>query len=608
MEFKKIDSLSIAECCDLLGISQKDLPEGLAQVQTSVVDKSRKLVVERLTELLEADKRDFEDCKTIGMCNTYLEKWPDGLWRDEVLKLLNRLKMEREDSNFYDKNRRTIAGCRAYLKKYPNGLFSSEVQHILRQKVEKRRICRISLALLLIISGVVFCFDNYQPVSYLNLTGNGTFNKMGGEVVFSYSTDAALENIRMRKSEDWVKYRDEGRGDLLVSVSKNLGEQRTAVFTIDAYSTFFGIQCGCISKQIVISQDSGLPTFLDVNTTEILFDKYGNCKTSNNFMAKTDGCELEIGVGGDSLYVDTVPSWFTASKNVETDVERISANVSVTADLNKYDERFGYITVEAGNMMKWVKVCQESGLATKFLVETTTLRMAEEGTGEGMCYPIKVETDGTWWYVDKSPSWLTAYADLNDKRLEVSVGTNTGKERTGTIIIKSNNGDWYEIDVTQEGDPTDFSSESDRVRFGASGGDKYIAIRNNSNKSLSVADTESWLTCSVMRANEIYIYCYENNDFPRDGTVTVKCGGESLRISVEQNGWSDCSKCDDGYKSCSNGVWDPSAMSFVHSKTRYVYDNLFNGHWVVDKCPLCDGTGKIKCSACDGKGKVEDYY
>ena len=607
MELKKINSLGIAECCDLLGISQHDLPESLAQVRTGEVDKSRKLVVERLTELLEADKRDFEDCKTIKRCNSYLEKWPDGLWRDEVLIRLNRLKDEREDSNFYNKNRRTIAGCRAYLKKYPDGLFSSEARHVLQQKVRKRRALRLSLILVLVITGVIVCFCNYQPVSYLDLSGNGTFNKMGGEAVFSYSTDAALENVRMRKSEDWVNLSDEGGGNLQVSISKNLGERRTATFTVEAYSTFFGIQYDCISKQIDISQASGMPTFLDVNTTEMLFDKYGNCKTSNHFMANTDGCELEIGLGKDSLYADTIPPWFTVSKNIKTDIERISANVSVTADVNKYGERFGYITVKAGNIVKLVKVCQESGLATKFLVETTTLRMAEEGTGEGMCYPIKVETDGTWWYVDESPSWLTAYADLNDKRLEVSAAANTGQRKTGTIILKSNNGDWHEIDVTQDGDPTDFVSERERIRFGAFGGSESIAISNDSNKPLSVVDSESWLTCSATRVNEIYIYCDENNDFPRDGVVTVRCGGESLRISVEQNGWVDCSKCDDGYNSCPNGVWDPSTMSFVHSKMRYVYDNLFSGHWVVDKCPLCDGTGKIECSACDGKGKIEEY-
>lgn len=86
MEFKKINSLGITECCNLLGISRQDLSESLVLVRTNEVDKSRKLVIEHLTVLLEDDKRDFEDCKTIETCKRYLEKWPDGLWRYEVLK------------------------------------------------------------------------------------------------------------------------------------------------------------------------------------------------------------------------------------------------------------------------------------------------------------------------------------------------------------------------------------------------------------------------------------------------------------------------------------------------------------------------------------------
>lgn len=606
MEFKKIDSLSITECCEYLKINRQNLPDIVEKL--NVTSKQEELLLQRLKTLLAEDRMFFQNCKTVSEYENYLSVWVDGVWREQAQKEIVRLNAESEELDYYNKNKGSISGCKAYLRKYPKGRFVSEIKSTHNRKIRKRKIRNISISLIITIFIAIFCLFNYEPVSYLDFTGSGEFGKMGGETLLLYDTDATLNNIDIEQSVDWIKLKDDGDGRLVVTVSKNYEDQRKGTITVMAFSSFFGEQYNCISKQIVISQESGLPTFLDVNETEILFDKYGNCKTSNNFMAKTDGCELEIGLGKGSLYADTVPLWFTVSKNVETDVERISSRVNVTADVNKYDERFGYITIKAGNMVKRVKVCQESGLATEFLVETTTLRMAEEGTGEGMCYPIKVETDGTYWYVDEAPSWLTAYADLNDKRLEVSVDANTGQRKTGTIILKSNNGDWHKIDVTQDGDPTDFASESDRIRFGASGGDEYIAISNNSNKPLSVDKSGFWLTCSVTRANEIYIYCDENDNFPRDGTVIVRCGNESLRISVEQNGWVDCSKCDDGYKNCPNGVWDSSTMSFVHSKTRYVYDNLFSGHWVVDKCPLCDGTGKIECSTCDGKGKVEEYY
>lgn len=605
MEFKNIDSLSITECCEFLKINRQDLPDIVERLD--VTSKREGLLLQRLKTLLKEDCMFFQNCKTVSEYENYLSVWVDGVWREQAQKEIVRLNAESEELDYYNKNKDSISGCKAYLRKYPNGRFVSEVKSTQNRKIQKRKIRNISIFLIITIFIAIFCLFNYEPVSYLDFTGSGEFGKMGGETRLLYDTDATLNNVDIKQSVDWINLKDDGDGRLVITVSKNYEEQRYGTVTVMAYSSFFGQQYNCISKQIVISQESGLPTFLDVNATEILFDKYGNCKTSNNFIANTDGCELEIELGKGGLS-DTIPLWFTVSKNIETDIERISGRVSVVADVNKYGERFDYITIKVGNMVKRVKVCQESGLATKFLVETTTLRMAEEGTGEGMCYPIKVETDGTWWYVDASPSWLTAYADLNDKRLEVSVAANTGQIKVGTIILKSNNGDCHKINVIQNGDPTDFASESERIRLGTSGGRKYIAISNNSNKSLSAYASESWLTCSVTGTNRISIFCNENNEYPRVGTVTVRCGGESLKISVEQRGWVDCSKCDGGYKSCYNGVWDPSTMSVVHSKTRYVYDNLFSGHWVVDKCPLCNGTGKIKCSACDGKGKVEDYY
>lgn len=239
--------------------------------------------------------------------------------------------------------------------------------------------------------------------------------------------------------------------------------------------------------------------------------------------------------------------------------------------------------------------------------------MSEEGTEEGYYYSVNVETDGTTWSVSSAPDWLTAEAKIPQGKLHVTLSENTGKIKTGTITLISNNGDSRDISVKQWGDPTDFRASSSKIKYGTSSGYTYINITNNSNKSIFVSEDESWISSSVISNSKIKIYCSQNNSSSRSGNVCVTCGNEELNISIEQDGWRDCTNCKGkGYTPCPGGAWDSTTGTIVHSRPKLISNfNPYTGwshKWTTDNCPTCGGNGKIKCRTCNGKGKIYDSY
>ncbi len=606
MEFKSIDSLSITECCEHLKIRVTDLPDIVGQINTS--NERQRLLLERLKTLLGEDKVCFQSCTTISAYENYLSVWPDGLWREPAKAAINRLMAEAAELECYEKNKDSISGCKSYLEQYPNGRFATEIRNLLNSKIRARRTRNILVAIVLIITGIILCWSNYHPASYLELTGNGSFDKIGGKTNISYQTDATQDNIKIGEMPKWIDIVNNGEGILTASVERNYGDLLNDNITVTVYSSFFGVQYAPITKEIKFSQESGLPSFLEVNATNISFDKWGNCESCNSFTVNTDGCELSV---------ESDATWFTISKDIKDNVRTFSANVNITSEENNEGKKTGIITIRSGNLTKQVEISQESGLATFFKVEKTSLNMKEGGTEEGMCYTIKVETDGTSWSVQDAPDWLNAYADLTDKRLEITLGANSGKIKNGTISLVSNNGDICNINVSQDGDPTDFGSYTSSVEFGTSSDYKYVTINNNSNKSLSVNDYESWLSCTVINKNKIKISCSQNyDDPPRSGNVYVSCGDEQVSIKVKQDGWTICKRCGgDGEISCpKNGQMNLPYWSFQYDNGTHYYVEWPMAMGMAahmkryERCKTCGGSGHIECPDCDGEGKSYKSY
>lgn len=612
MECKSIDTLSIAECCEQLNLRREELPEALQ----NIIDPSEgdELLIGRLQSLLDEDKSAFESCRTIEQYERYLSSWADGLHRSKAAQRVVQLNAEAEELAFYKTNQNSISGLETYIKRYPNGKFNREAKVSLANKKRARKIRNIILLIIAIIVAIVVCLTNYFPVSYLDVSEDVSLGKKGGDKTIFISTDAIDINIDVHESSDWISVDRDG-GILSINVSPNTGDEKTAYITIDTYSSFFGKQFNCISKSIKVRQSSGLPTYLKTNTSDVSFDKYGNC-SSNQITAKTDGCDLQV---------STTASWFSISKDIEEDGDNMIAYITLSTSTNNEGDKTGEVVISCNDYVKRIKVSQASGLATDFRVETTSLNMSEEGTAEGWCYTVDVYTDGTSWSVYSAPSWLTAYADLEDKRLEVKLPANTGKIKSGTITIKSNNGDLREISVSQDGDPTNFGAAKSSIKFGTSSDYEYLTIYNDSRKQPSISEYESWISASVIDKNRIKISCNRNyDDPPRSGTVYVSCGDEQVSITVKQDGWSKCSSCGgDGKNACPNSYKNPWTTEFGS----YAY-GWVNGQHVLRRmytswtgwmgapvqqvedriCSDCGGDGNIECSKCGGNGKIKKSY
>lgn len=554
-------------------------------------------IVDRLKSLVDADMSAFKSCSTIEQFEKYLELWIDGLHRSEASQRVAQLKAQAEELAFYKTNQNSISGLESYIKKYPSGRFIQEAKGILANKKKARKIRNIILLIIAIVIAIVVCLINYFPVSYLDVSGDVSLGKRGGNKTITISTDANDINIDVQESSNWIDVNRDG-GTLSINVVPNTDDERSAYITVNTYSSFFGKKFNCISKTIKVSQSSGLPTYLKTNTSEISFDKYGNC-SSNQITATTDGCDLQV---------STSASWFSVSKNITEDGDNMVASIVLTTGTNNEGSKTGEVVIRCNDYVERVKVSQASGLATYFRVEKTSLTMAEEGTAEDMCYPIDVYTDGTSWSVYSAPGWLTAYADLEDKRLEIKVPANTGKIKSGTITIKSNNGDLRDISVTQKGDPTNFRSAKSTVKFGTSSDYEYVTIYNDSHKNLEINEYESWLSATAIGNDEIKISCTSNSNERRSGTVYVHCGDEQISITVKQDGWTTCWNCGGhGRFQCQYpGLWGAGGYHYVQDFVINNYTGM--GSYVYNPCPNCGGSGTIKCSQCDGTGRKKSTY
>ena len=128
---------------------------------------------------------------------------------------------------------------------------------------------------------------------------------------------------------------------------------------------------------------------------------------------------------------------------------------------------------------------------------------------------------------------------------------------------------------------------------------------NNSNQSLRVDESQSWITASATSKSRIKISVSSNNNAARSGYVTVRCGNESCRIDARQSGWTHCYYCGGrGQVQCGYpALW----MNGLHYVQEFVM-NYYTGGVVTIRIihvqVVVDPVG-VKCSHCNGKGKIK---
>ena len=541
----------------------------------------------------------FRSAKTIADYENYIKAYPkdcySGLHCEEALL--------RIDNLFFDKNKNTKKGCRIYLERFPIGTHANEASTLIKKYNRSRNIIIIlSIVLLLIITGIV-CYVNYHPASYVNITGAKDISQYGDRMELQISSDAAHGAISASSTESWISVENYNDSRVEISVLPNENSARSGQVTVTAYTTFFNNYTSSISKTYVINQSSGKATYMNLSTSSLQYDKYGNAEEKSSFTLKCDGVKQTV---------SSEQNWITVTKSSGS--TKTNSSYSVTIDKNNGDSRNGRIVIASQPYNKVITIYQMSGLASEFSIDKHDI-VCENASGldEGYCYRVSVSTDGVSWSAS-GPSWVELKE--NTSSLEIVPKPNDGKIRTGTIYVRSNNNHTEEISIKQNGEPSNLSVSPSTWRPGTSSTNKLFEISNDSYYRVSARSDESWLSTSVS-GNNVRVYCSSNSSSPRYGTVDIRCGSSTCKITVKQDGYKDCSRCN-GNKQvvCDNPNAQPRYYPFygvtkhqVNSPTQY-----WNGFmWVTNynnwvDCSKCGGDGLIKCPSCDGRGKYVTSY
>ncbi len=389
------------------------------------------------------------------------------------------------------------------------------------------------------VAAVVTFFIGYRPVKTLSFE-DVTFGKEGGEKVIRIETNVSSSAIELTEPEtDWIHVVKEGK-NLTITAIANPNPERTCTMLLEAYTTFFGERMGTpIKQEVIIRQNSGYATNLNVSSHSFSIDKYGSSKQVN---VKTDGVALELVSNKDWIHIKE------RSQNHDGQFYH-NDDYEIVIEKNPTGQRDGKVMVTAaGQPQQEISITQASGLASIISVSPQRIHCENaDGLSGGSYYKVDFSTDGTTWKISK-PYWVDVEQVINEKGvgyLKVIPGYNDGSFRDGKIIVSSNNGHTKEINVSQEGGPSNLYAATSVWRPGVYSDSKTISINNDSHYPLRVSSDQSWLSASVS-GNNVTLKCTSTSSGyqePRKGTVTVTCRNASCSISVKQDGYKECDKC-----------------------------------------------------------------
>lgn len=516
MKFKVIDMLSITECCEILNLRKKDLPQVLQNFNEST--ESDQLLITRLISLLEADKSAFESCTTIEQYEAYIRNWPDGFYCDEAQSRINQLKaVEAEEADkrnaeaveftLYKNSKDSISGCEAYLQKYPKGRFVKEVQLLLAQKKKLRKIRNAIIFISISIAAIIFACSNYVPVSYIDVDDNVELNNLGSEISLDISTDAISSTITATCSENWINCRVSGK-TLYISADTNSKSERSTIVTISAYSSLLGCELSDMKQTTInVSQKTGNASYLDVLNDDIYLSANGG---QSSVSIQTDGI----------FAVSTAPaSWVTTSVNGKT--------LNLECGENSGIARSSYLILKSGTKTLRLDITQAGKSATRLDVSTSDVEFSANGGSR----TIEIYTDGECQISTQPESW--AHATINGNSISLSVDENPETKRTDYFVIKS--GSYTErINISQAGKQASFLKPSQtNISISHSGGTRTITVTTDGTWEFGT-DTESWIDLSRSGNTITLDISSYSGSSDRSDYFTIKSGNLEKRINITQ--------------------------------------------------------------------------
>lgn len=335
------------------------------------------------------------------------------------------------------------------------------------------------------------------------------FGKPTGKSNVVITTDGVLESVA--SAPDWCNVSftpiAAGQYECGITMDKNNGERRFGQISI---------QGGNVTQNIFIQQESGLASYI----------KFANPSLSVSPREETRYVNIET--DGASWSISSKPTWVEVVNNGNNSLRLVIAE-------NDNERRSAQLIVKSNNgYSSSLTINQGTAKASYIRAGQTSISAGTSGLDKY----VSVSTDGKEWSVSDHPYWIDVTP--SDNRIYIEVNSNSGKIREGKIILSSNNGHRATISVKQDGEPTNFRTSQTTVCFSKEEDSKYVTVYNNSTMSISASANKSWIDYYVS-GNRIKISCRSNKrSARRSGVITLRCGNQTTKITVKQNGYIPC--------------------------------------------------------------------
>lgn len=458
--FKDVDKLSISDCCSILGIDKKDLPNILENAHFSMEQQP---IADRLKLLISRDKSTFYSCSNIEQYEMYLSLWPDGLFHDAARQKVAQLRIETEELAFYKKNKNSLSGCKAYLQKYPNGKFANDVQSLLTQKKNNKNTRNLTLCVLIVILFVIGGIYSYESLPIIDIPEEIYVSQYGDTIDFKsfIRNEVDDKNIQFKLNDINLEYilKDEGvesnlsnysviyRNDhkdayILSDIghtasgsseymslywSNDISINRKYIIPMNtstnkitkevdiiSVSRIFGFVLNKDIKTIKIEQAAGEAKYLDIQNissewnynvlstkTNLDNNKIINLQVSNNGIR---GNSFPVFFNTDGTFIkieNSDRSWISIEKRGDCYGNNFNFHIRALENRNSFP-RNGTVTFSCGNKIIKIVLNQESGNATYFDIEDDDIYVRPEAVWEegddifDSHYSVRIETDGIW--------------------------------------------------------------------------------------------------------------------------------------------------------------------------------------------------------------------
>ena len=576
--FKSIEELSLKSCYYFL-LSEENKKHPL---YSAIVERYQ----EMLQDLEKQDSSDYAACKNIENYNAYIKKFSDNSIAPYYkAKHINEAKNAIEGL-FWDAHKGSIGGCKEYLSRYPKGKYVNIANsRIGSSKKTKWLVLGIVLILL-----VITFFIGYKPVNSLSVSESSlSFGKWGGTENVHISTNVSSNAVDVRCSGAGFDTEEDYGSDLKVTAGANEGDSRTGTVKVTAYATLYGMRIG-EGKSITtnLSQESGLATKLSLSTSVINATKWGGeCQVT----VSSDGVSEEM--------INSHVNWISVEK-----IER--GKYKFVINKNPNDSRQGEITIESGNIKKKINIFQASGLANKFAINKSSIKVSPSSSSSY----VNVNTDGVSWDVSSHPSWVNIIKYDNYFKVEIE-DNSSDSPRSGRIVVRSNNGHSQYVSVSQGGNGSyiTINGNSSISRTYSSSGTTEIFNVNTDADSWTVWGTPSWCSVENKTSTSFKLRVNGNNSsVSRSDYMEVRTNnGKSARLDISQNA-NNYLKVD-GYTSTRNSHFSENGgkETFSVSTNASSYEVVLLPSWCTVESKN-SSSFTIRCERNNSRSERSDYF